>query len=188
MGIWVPSRKGREQVARTAAGVIVEQFSPLAATSATAPTTQTVYGMLHGLLAGDVITGVLMRNAVAAAGTLPTTVRFGLADSTGKILVLSGNDNALAKWGLGANPHAFTAPYTIPVDGAYFTCFVVNGTWGTTQPTPILSSNGGAAAMTAFGAKTPPTFQLTGQTDLPAVDSSVVITTGNNRAYYLAPY
>lgn len=178
----------RNQIETTAAGVISAPFHATVASTATAPATQVVYGVLIGLRAGDVVTGLLMRNQVAAAGTLPTTARAGLADSTGKILALSGNVNALASWAAGPNAWAFTAPYTVPSDGGYFACFVVNGTWGSTQPTPILVTNVGAAALTAFGTAPPPNFTWTGQTDLPAAGASLTITTGSARTYYLAAY
>src|SRR3990167_8391695 len=167
MAFYYPTRD-REQLAQTAMGVISEPFSPELATTSTAPTSQTVYGILVGLRAGDVVTGVLLRNAVAAAGTAPTTARAGLADSTGKILILSGNVGAAASWPVGAMPLAFTAPYTVLADGGYFACFVVNGTWGTTQPTPQ-RIGASAAANIAFGSNAIPAFAWTGQTDLPAV-------------------
>lgn len=178
----------RTQISTSAAGVISAPFHSTVASTATAPATQTVYGILIGLRAGDIVNGLMLRNGVAAAGTLPTTARAGLADGTGKILALTGNVNALASWPAGAMPLPFAAPYTVLADGGYLACFVVNGVWGSTQPTPILVTNTAAAALTAYGTNPPPTFLWAGQTDLPAVGASMTITTGSVRGYYIAAY
>lgn len=175
----------RTQIAQTATGVISENGSPSVFNGTTAPTTQSVYAVLLGLRAGDVVTGVLLRNPTAAAGTLPTTARFGIADATGKILALSGNVTALASWPVGACPFALTAPYTVLADAGYYACFVVNGTWGTTQPAPIRSSQ--VNAFQAFGSAAPPALTWASQTDLPAVNSSLTLT-GATQAYYMAFY
>jgi hypothetical protein len=181
-------RTDRTQVGVTAAGVISENGDPSVYGSTGSPSTQVVYGQLLGLKAGDLVTGVLLRNQTAAAGTLPTTARFGIADSTGKILALSGNDTALALWGTGANPHAFTAAYTVLADGGYFACFVVNGTWGSTQPLMIRGSVQ-TSAYAAFGSSPPPLFSWAAQTDLPAVNSSMTISgTANITPFYVGFY
>jgi hypothetical protein len=166
-------------------GLIVENFNPVLATAGTAPATQVAYGEVVGLANGELITGIALWNQVAAAGTLPATARFGIADSTGKILAISGNENALAQWAVGINKHPLAAPYTIPADGLYYLCFVVNGVWGTTQPTPLRVTGGLGAAMVPTPQRT---FQWAAQTDLPAVGSSLTLATGSAVPYYLAAY
>jgi hypothetical protein len=185
----------RDSLRATGLGVLAEPFPASTLVSAAlAPATQQVAGVAVGLKRGDVVTGIMTRVAVAAAGTNPTTVRFGLADSTGKILVLSadrgtaGSNDATTVFALGPNKIAFTAPLTIPADDLYFPVFVVNGTWGTTQPTMGLLSVSTAAMMGAAAGSAPANFVWTGQTDLPAVNSSVTITSLGTRSYYLAPY
>lgn len=169
-----------------ALGVQFEPY-PVAITSGqTAPTTQTVWGTAVYATAGAVITGIKIRNSTAASGSLPTTARFGLADNTGKILTLSGNVNALTSWATGVDAMPFTTLFTLTYSGIYFPCFVVNGTWGTTQPTPLLGSSSNLG-LGADGANPPPAFSWTGQTDLPAVGSSVTLTSAG-RSYYLALY
>jgi hypothetical protein len=158
------------------------------AVNQTAPTSQAVFGTLIGLRGGDVLTGLKMRNATAAAGTTPTTARFGLADATGKILILSGNVNAAATWAAGVNTFPFTATFTVPSDGGYFACFVVNGTWGSTQPTPVNMTNSGAGSFGADGANPPINFTWAAQTDLPAVSSSVTITAQSTKTYWFEAY
>jgi hypothetical protein len=171
----------RSQLAQTAAGVISENYPPYVATSSNAPTSQVVFGYLLGLRAGDVVTGILLRSAVAAAGTAPTTARFGIANSAGVILALSGNINAAASWPVGGVLGALTAPYTVLADGGYFACFVVNGTWGTTQPT--LNRTSGLAGSGAVGGNVTPSFSWAGQTDLPAVGNSLTMTSLANGQY-----
>lgn len=171
-----------------ALGVQFEPFSPLLASAQTAPATQAVYGVAVYGLAGAVITGVKFRNAVAAGGTLPTSAFFGAADFTGKMLAVSANVNATTSWATGVNPIPFTATLTLPYSGLYFPCYTVNGTWGTTQPTPITANNTVATGYGADGSNPPPAFVWAAQTSLPAVGSSLTLSTASSRAYYLALY
>lgn len=185
-GTWTNATKSRLQLAQSAAGILTETASPLLHTSSAAFTTQTVYGYLLGLKAGDVVNGLLMRNTTAAATANPTTCRVGIADSTGKILQLSNNLNAAANFPLGPCALSLSATYTVPSDGGYYACIVVNGVWGT-PPTPIRFTT--AAAQTiAYSTNAPPSFLWSGQTDLPAINSSVTLTTGNTLCHYMAFY
>jgi hypothetical protein len=176
-----------DQLKLTGSGVITETESPANHTTGVAPTSQQVAGRLIGLRAGQVVTGIVLRNIVAAAGTLPTTVRFGLADNTGKILVLSNNLNALASWGQGPLQFPFTAPFTVPVDADYFPVFVVNGTWGTTQPTPARLGATQWSINPLPGAR-PLAIAPAGLTDLPAINSSLTLTASTNVIYYMGVY
>lgn len=180
-----------EDLALRAAGLLGVSGDESTYTQSDPPPTQVVHAQLIGLRGGDTVTGVALSNAVPAAGTLPTTVRSGIADSTGKILALSGNANTLAIWAPGGNASKvllpFTAPFVIPLSGAYFACFVVNGVWGTTQPGPMRGS-GASAAGSAMPGFAPKTFALAGQTDLPAVNSSLTPITGSGRCYWMAFY
>lgn len=172
------------------AGALGVQFEPYpvnAATTQAAPTSQTIWGTALYATQGAVITGVKLRNGVAAAGTLPTTARAGLADNTGKMLAIGANANALASWVTGVCPFPFSAPLTLAYSGLYFACFVVNGVWSVTQPAPILNSNSPAAALAGDGSSPPPTIANAAVTDLPAVGASVSLVAGA-RSYYLALY
>lgn len=170
-----------------AQGLVSETADPGLYGTAVAPTSQTVYGALIGLAQGDVATGLILRLAVAASGTAPTEARVGLADSSGNIVVLSGSVKAATSWVAGASNFAFTAPYTVPADGGYYACFVVNGTWSFTQPT-IMRGAATAAAMTAYGSHAPPGFSWASQTDLPAVGAALTLTSGPAVSYYMAVY
>lgn len=167
----------RPQLAAAATGVVSETGHVSSYGFFTAPSTQVVFGCLLGLRAGDVVNGVMLRNNTAAAGTLPTTARFGIADSAGKMLAISGNLNALANWVAGPLPFPFASQYTAPADGGYYACFVVNGTWSVTQPSPLRNFSG-TNAMLAYSTFAPPMFNWAAQTDLPAVNSSLTMTQG----------
>jgi hypothetical protein len=187
-GTWTCATKSRTQLGATAAGILTENYCSFLGNAPAAPNSGVVFGQLFGLRAGDSVTGIVLRNTVAAAGTLPTTARFGLADSTGRILVLSGNLNTLANWTVGPMLFPFTAPYTVLADGGYFGCFVVSGTWGTTQPTVARFGSPAAALSSAIGGSAPVAFQWTGQTDLPAIAASLTLTTGIGIGFYMALY
>lgn len=134
------------------------------------------------------MTGLVLRNTVAASGTSPTTARFGLADKTGKILALSANVNASANWPATPMQVPFTSPYLVSSDDGYYGCFVVNGVWGTTQPTPGIFNSSTALLAGPVGSAPSYQFIWTGQTDLPAVGSSLTISTQSTRDYYFGAY
>lgn len=187
-GSQVRVENDRVSLSASAQGIITEVGPFSSYPNSVAPQTQVLTAALMGLRSGDIVTGVGLRLAVAAGGTNPTTARFGIADSTGKILAISANLNASAVWAAtGAAPFPLASPYTVVADGAYYACFVVNGTWGTTQPTLAYGSGATVAAgafasgVTAFGAQI-------SQTDLPAVGSSFTLTASSGRGYYMAFY
>lgn len=166
------------------------QFEPAPVTTISAfiaPVSQRVFGVAVYATAGATITGIKMRNTVAAAGTSPTIARFGLADNTGKMLALSANVNAAANFPSGVIAVPLTAPFTLGYSGVYFPCYVVNGSWGTTQPTPGLIGSSSGGWDVADGTNPPPSFIWSGQTDLPAVGSSLTIT-GSGGRFYMALY
>jgi hypothetical protein len=181
-------KPSRVQLDLTARGLLAENFtSESVGGNNTAPTSQRVFAHSFGLSGGDIVTGIVLGVPVAAAGTAPTTARFGLADSTGKILVLSGNLNAASNWTVGLTGFAFTAPYTVLSSGGYYGCFMVNGTWGTTQPT--LAYFGGLSQVTgAFNSTMKRTVQWDGQTDLPSISSSLTLTSTAGSTFYMGLY
>lgn len=150
-----------------------------------APATQVVYARLLGLRGGMVVTGIALENSTQAVTANPTTARAGLADATGKILVLSGNLNAAATWIGGVVQLAFTAPFTIPANGGYLACFVVNGVWGT--PPTLARGRANNFAGSAMGAFAPDCVQWGGQTDLPAINSSITLG-GGGLSFWMGAY
>lgn len=171
-----------------ALGVQFEPYNRVLASAVLAPSSGAICGMAVYATAGATLTGIKTAIATAAAGTSPTTARFGVADNTGKILAVSANVNAAASWPTGIAAFPFSAPIAAAYSGVYILCFIVNGTWGSTQPTTYAVSSGSAAGLIADGANPPPSFQWTAQTDLPAVNSSLTMTTPTTRQYWLALY
>lgn len=166
----------RTAIRYQAAGILDENY-PFAGTNTTAGvTSQRVYASLLGLRVGDSVTGIALKLSTAAAGTAPALARFGIADSTGKILALSGDLGAATNWTLGAPQFAFAAPYVVTAQGGYYACFVVNGTWGTTQASIATATVAGTGAVGALTGAAPAVFTWDAQTDLPAVNSSLTMT------------
>lgn len=179
----------RNQLSLQAQALVASSGDALAFASLQSPSTQTAYGVLLGLRAGDTVTGVGLRLGVAASGTAPTTARFGIADSTGKILAISSNLNSGTGWSAtGAAAFPLAAPFSITADGGYYACFCVNGTWGTTQPTILRGANQAAAMTPAFAGGVVPNFKWAGQTDLPAVGSSLTLTAALDIGWWMALY
>lgn len=166
----------------TAIGGQYENFDPRLAGTATALATGDIFSTLVFVPAGIVLTGLKMRNQLAAAGSLPTLVRAGIANSAGVVEAVSGNVSALATWATGVVTMPFSAQYTTPSAGGYYACIIAVGTWGTTQPTPI-QAIGLNLALAADGAFPALSLQATGQTDLPTVGNSLVVSAGG-RCYY----
>ena len=186
-GTWTNASKSRQQFAHDARGVLTENIWPGALGNLSALATQVVYGVPLGLKAGDLVTGVLMQGGVAAVGAgVPTTVRAGIADSTGKILAVSGNLNAAANFPTGAVKLALASQYTVLADGAYYACVVANGVW-TTPPT-LYRGTGAATGTAGISGKLPAGFQWTGQTDLPTVGNSLTTTAGMALSFYMGFY
>jgi hypothetical protein len=172
----------------TTAGVLNETFTPIVGGAGSAPGNGIIYGFLLGLYAGDVVTGILVRNSVQVAGTLPTTVRFGIADSTGKMLATTGNQNALVNFPGGACPQPLSAQYTALTNGGYFACGFRSGAWGTTDISLLRGESGQPQFVNAFGANATPGFDWAGQADLPTVGNSLTLTTGPGQGWYIAFY
>jgi hypothetical protein len=170
----------------TGIGVLYHNFNPAVSTFAQAPSTGLISACAIGIPSGVVLTGIKMRIQVAAAGTNPTLVRAGLADNTGKVLVVSNDLHTTAFQATGVFPFPFTAQFTTAYFGAYLAMVIVVGTWGTTQPT-ISQPAGENAADAADGSFCPVVTQWAGQTDLPAVGSSITFQ-GANRNYYFGVY
>lgn len=159
-----------------ALGLITSNFGIGGCSSAGQPTAGTIYGGSLGLLDGQIVTYIDVALGVAAAGSVPTMVKLGLADAAGTILALTADEKANAAW-LTAGPVRIplTAPYEILADGGYIPVFLQVGSWGTTQlqlgrrvsaanalATPLGS---GMRAFATYGGS---------KTDLPAVSAALV--------------
>lgn len=142
--------------------------------------------------AGTTLTGVAVDVNAPAAGTKPTGVWVGVADSTGKMLAQSGD---LSAPGSGApftatGPLAlpFSAAYTTPTAGIYYAVELQVGTFGTTQVSLEYLGGNAAASSKPFGSNPAPYGVVTGQTGLPANGSSLPTITVSSGPFWLAFY
>jgi hypothetical protein len=149
--------------------------------------TGVVFGRLLGLVGGTTVTGVVLQIGTAAAGTNPTTARFGIANSAGQILAISANLNASTSWGtVGQAAFPFSAPISAPSTGGYYACWLVVGTWGTTQVGCYRGIFPGGGAAANSGAVR--WFEWTGQSDLPIVGNSLTLTNTSTPTFYAGFY
>jgi hypothetical protein len=140
--------------------------------SSSAPSTQSVYGTLAGLVAGDVITNVFVSVSVLGVGTAPTGIYLGLFSKAGVLLASTSNVAASTNWTTTTEivKFTFTTPYTVPASDGYYFAFLQNGAWGTTALT-LLHGNQNSAQMShtvAGGAGANLAVKQTGQATLPA--------------------
>lgn len=170
-----------------AQGIAGETYPALVVAGTATFTSQAALGYMLQLEAGQAVRGVMLRMTIAASGTAPTLARFGLADSTGKILILSGDVGAAANWPIGMCLFPFTATYVVPATAGYYVCWVINGTWSVTQPS-ALRQTASAAINNALTGYPPASFTWATQTDLPAIGSSVTLTTQPASGTYAAAY
>lgn len=176
--------RARRELALTARGLLTENFDLALVGGAVAVSTGVVYGHLVGLRAGDSVAKLVVGINVAAAGTDATLARFGIANSAGVMLAVSGDQKAAAGWTQGQPGFALSAPYVVPADGGYFLCLIVVGTWGSTQAT--LARTQPQNSYPKYGSNAPYQFQWAGQSDLPIVGNSLTMTTGAGTAYWMA--
>lgn len=104
--------------------------------SGSAPSTQVVYAVAIPLTEGQVVSNILFNVAAAGAGTTPTGIYVGLANTT-TLLAVSNNLNANSIWTAASSIAVapLSASYTVPATGVYYAVILQNGTWGTTQMT-----------------------------------------------------
>jgi hypothetical protein len=189
MRLDAPLQVPLEEILRTGLGIKSWSHDPNMGSGGTAPTAGTVYARALALRKGQSISNLLFQVTTGGAGTVPTSITCGLADSTGKIVALSGELKASAIWtpaaGSGLAVAPLTASYTAPADGLYYVVFLQVGAWGTTQMVLGKGVNNvapGGIGTTVFG-----TGGTTGQAALPAVASSIVggIVTTNGIDYFV---
>jgi hypothetical protein len=163
-------------------------YSAKAMGTTLSPPTQRTQATTVWLPGGTLVTNVVVFLTTLASGTAPTNAFAGIADSTGKMLAQSGELKSNAGWTAGGGITAFplSATYTTLAAGYFYAVLLVNGTWGTTQPTL-----GCAAVNTAVSTAGPNGVREWGiqssQTALPANGASVTFDAGGDgRAIWLA--
>jgi len=103
----------------------------------TALTSQSMYGTLLGVQAGDVITNLFVYTATAGVGTPPTGIYLALYDLSNNHLADTGNVAASTNWTATPSLYSFalTSPYTVTTSGAIYAAVLENGAFGTTALT-----------------------------------------------------
>ena len=99
------------------------------------------------LVAGDVISNLVIDVYVVAAGAAPTNLWLALYTSASPAaLVASSVDTASdAQWtSIGLKSFALTTPYTVPSTAVYYGAVLMNGAFGTTQPQIGIALGSGA--------------------------------------------
>lgn len=167
----------RNDIRNSSYGILAEGAipTPLCTTGA-ALTTQTLYGFLVGLRAGDVVNGFAVNITTAAAGTVPTSFLAVIQDSTGKALFTSEEKNNAA-WvgtpGMQKVTFSASASYTIQTSGGYFCSLWENGAFGTT---PLQLGTGGTSAAANQGIASGPPWGTGASTASVVVGSTYALT------------
>lgn len=175
----------REQQKFSAIGLKGQTFDIFGIYSAVnlAPTSQTLFGTLVGLLASDVVTNVYICVGATAVGTQPTGIFLGLYSTGGALLASTADLHASAIW-TGGNKvvqAAFSSPYTVTASGGYYLAFLQNGTWGTTALQLLRGNQTAATLGTALSGGVTPAVTQTGQATLP---STATFTSGATTNYW----
>lgn len=186
MGI-APTIGGRGGVSRSdllvqKRGLVSEAF-PLILGSAGVVTmaTQAALFTLIPFLPGDVVTNIVLSMDTAAVGTTPAAIYVGLYDKLGNRLAVSADLHASGIWtaGIGYVVAPLSAPYTVGLADVYYGAFLINGTFGTTQPT-FDRGNPNTEAGKQLGTAPSQFGSQAGQTTLPA--SATIATPGGSGA------
>jgi hypothetical protein len=165
-------------VFQKALSLLAWNMMPLNLPTASAPTSQSIYAVAIPLSEGQIVSKLGFTVTTAGAGTAPTNIFVGLADSTGKMVAQTADVAADTAWtDTGIRTVSLVASYTVPSDGIYYVVFLQNGTWGTT------AMQFGRTNTYAHGHIFGSTFVYASggalQTTLPANGSSLTLTGGN---------
>lgn len=177
---WTPGAGGSGGAAATAdlltaaLGFKAQTFPAPTLTNGGLLASQGILGSAIYLQAGQVISNVVVGVAQAGAGTAPTTIRLGVANSSGVMQAVTANVAGSANWTAGVANVSFplTASWTVPASGLYYVLVYVSGGFTTTALQLERGSNAnlglpvgsGLAAYGQFGAA---------QADLPIVGASL---------------
>lgn len=152
-------------------GFYAETIQRAAAASASAGTTQVLYGMAIGLLAGDVVANMSVSQQTAG-GTL-TLVKLGLTSKAGVLLASSAD--VKANFGsTGVVTTAMSTPYTVLSDDIYYAAILGVGT----TPPALLRGHAGINGFGAVGVGFPSAVTMASQSDLPATATWVASSSG----------
>lgn len=150
----------RAEAVLAAQAYYAENFPARTYQGGTIGITGTIYFMSLGLLAGDVVTNILVNVATLGSGFSGIGARVGIYSSAAAQLATSGDVSATLG-ATGVKPLPLSAAYTITADGFYYAALI---SIATTVPTLQRAGNGVKTTFNGllnFGTQT-------GQTDLTA--------------------
>lgn len=181
-----PSGAGRADLAYGIQGWISQNYPLLLASGGAALTAGTIFGYPVGLTAGDVVTSIGWGVTTAGAGTVPTGMYVGLADSTGTMVAQSSNLASSSIWtAAGVASAALSSPYTVTTTGGYIAMILQVGSWGTTQAAFARVITAASALAVPMSGKISPSGSFgTAQTALPANGSALPSLTGSSNTAY----
>lgn len=148
-------------IGRDAAGLKFETYPIWHRASNSTLTSGTVYGVLVGLRAGQVIT--TMCTQLHTAATSSTLVKMGLYDTSGNRLAVTADMSTAFNSGTGQRTGDLTSPYTVPTTGGYYAVILAVAATG-----PQLWRCDATANFSAWNGASHRTVTETGQTDLDA--------------------
>lgn len=164
-GTWTNATAPRSQLALTAQGMIAETFQPHPGLANRSATDGTIFFVLLGLRAGDVIANVHLVVGAAGTGAGSTLAKVGLYNTSGTRLAVSA-DLGNAWESTGMKTHALSAAYTVTADGGYYVAAIAKNS--TTVPSFRGGSSGAINDLAAVGSGSIAAGTQAGQTDLPA--------------------
>jgi hypothetical protein len=156
-------------------------------------TSQRLYVCQLGAFDGDIISGIGLNVQTAAAGTAPTRVKACLltavaATAIGTVQAVTADVQASL---VGVTKDVilpFTAPYTKVGDGSVFAGILLNGAYGTTQPSLLRGlGSGSSAAHNAASGKLGRYGTVDGVTDLAVNDTPNIVFGGTNAISFWLP-
>lgn len=166
------------QAALTGRGLLAETFPVALCDSNIAPTSQTVYYGLLGLVAGQSVVGVSVCVGVVAVGAVPTAIYVALFSTAGTRLAVSNDLKASAIWttATGPVPAPFSGAYVVPTSGAYYVAFLINGVFGGTN-LQLRRFGAGSDTIKALSGGSALYGTQTGQATMPTPTATITVNT-----------
>jgi hypothetical protein len=176
----VAAKLARENAANRAMGYYAETVPCNAAGAASVSISQRVYGVAIGLLAGDVVSNLIV--ACNVINNTATNTKLALASSGGTILVSSAECSATFG-STGKKVVPMTAPYTVTADGLYYALFLNVASTGAS----MFRAHGGGNAFQAVTGGVAAMVNQDSQADLPAVGAAATLAASANAfGYWIA--
>jgi hypothetical protein len=176
----VAAKLARENAANRAMGYYAETVPCNAAGAASVSISQRVYGVAIGLLAGDVVSNLIV--ACNVINNTATLTKLGLANSSGTMLAQSAEVSSTFGT-TGKKVIAMAAPYTVTADGLYYAVFLNVASTGAS----LFRANGGGNAFQAVTGFSALNVNQDSQSDLPANGAALTLAaTANAFGYWIA--